>query len=266
MAERVTIRKLREMKERGEKIIMLTAYDYMTARAVDEAGAEIILVGDSLAGAVLGYENTIAVTMEQMLHHTRPVARAAARCMVVGDMPFMSYQVSEEMALQNAGRFLKEAGAQAVKIEGGGRMVSTVSRLVEAGIPVMGHLGLTPQALYQLGGYRVQGKEKDKRKKIVEDALLLEEAGAFSLVLECVPRELAADITSQLKIPTIGIGAGPDCDGQVLVIHDLLGLTNSLPKFVKTYAQLGKEIRKALGNYIEEVRAGVFPDDEHSYH
>jgi len=186
--------------------------------------------------------------------------------MVVGDMPFMSYQVSEEMALQNAGRFLKEAGAQAVKIEGGGRMVFTVSRLVEAGIPVMGHLGLTPQALYQLGGYRVQGKEKDKRKKIVEDALLLEEAGAFSLVLECVPRELAADITSQLKIPTIGIGAGPDCDGQVLVIHDLLGLTDSLPKFVKTYAQLGKEIRKALGNYIEEVRAGVFPDDEHSYH
>jgi 3-methyl-2-oxobutanoate hydroxymethyltransferase len=268
VAERITVKHLREMKARGEKIAMLTAYDFVTARAVDGAGAEIILVGDSLANTVLGYENTIAVTMEEMLHHVKPVARAAKRSMVVGDMPFMSYQVSKEQALENAGRFLKEGGARAVKIEGGERMVSTVSFLVEAGVPVMGHLGLTPQSLYQLGGYRVQGRESDARARMLEDALLLEEAGAFSLVLECVPLGLAAEITSRLAIPTIGIGAGPKCDGQVLVIHDLLGLSDkeSLPKFVKPYAQLGKEMRQALATYVKEVREGMFPDDEHSYH
>jgi 3-methyl-2-oxobutanoate hydroxymethyltransferase len=266
VVERITVKHLREMKAKGEKIVMLTAYDFVTARAIDEAAADIILVGDSLGNTVLGYESTISVTMEEMLHHLRPVARASRHSMVVGDMPFMSYQVSKEQALENAGRFLKEGGAQAVKIEGGGRMVSTVSFLVETGIPVMGHLGLTPQSLHQLGGYKVQGRESEARKKILEDALLLQAAGAFSLVLECVPLKLAAEITSSLEIPTIGIGAGPNCDGQVLVIHDLLGLSETLPKFAKPYAHLGSEMRRALAAFVKEVREGTFPDDEHSYH
>ena len=264
--EKVTTQTIRGMKEKGEKITMLTAYDYSTAALLDQAGVEILLVGDSLGMVVLGYETTLPVTMEEMLHHTRAVSRGTKRAMVVGDMPFMSYQVSVEDGLVNAGRFLKEADAHAVKLEGGREVLETVKRIVDAGIPVMGHLGLTPQSIHQLGGYGVQGKEEETAQKMIDDALALEEAGIYSLVLECVPSPLAREITQQLKVPTIGIGAGIDCDGQVLVTQDLLGIFERfLPRFVKRYAELSKPMKDAIGEYIKEVKEGIFPGSEHSF-
>ncbi|HAA89809.1 MAG: 3-methyl-2-oxobutanoate hydroxymethyltransferase [Thermoanaerobacterales bacterium 50_218] len=263
---RVTTATLQEMKKRGEKITLLTAYDYPTARLLDEAGIDILLVGDSVGNVVLGYENTLPVTMEEMIHHTKAVARGAKRAMVVGDMPFLSYQISISEAIRNAGRFLQEAGAQAVKLEGGKERAETVRALVETGIPVMGHIGLTPQSVHQLGGYRVQGRSEEAAKKLLEDALALEEAGIFSLVLECVPAPVAQMITSKLRIPTLGIGAGPFCDGQVLVTHDLLGLYGGrVPKFVKQYIRLYDQMLEAVRSFREEVRDGVFPGPEHCY-
>jgi 3-methyl-2-oxobutanoate hydroxymethyltransferase len=263
---RITTSVVREMKAKGEKITMLTAYDYPTAALLDEAGIDIILVGDSLGMAVLGYDNTLPVTMDDMIHHTKAVARATKRAMVIGDMPFMSYQASVDQAVANAGRFLQEAWAHGVKLEGGREVAEAIHRIATAGIPVMGHLGLTPQSVHQFGGYKVQGKEKSAAERIQEDAKILEDAGAFSLVLECVPSGLAKQITGALKIPTIGIGAGKDCDGQVLVVHDILGLFDKfIPKFVKKYANLGPQITEAVKKYIEEVRSSDFPGPEHSY-
>ncbi|MCX7817310.1 MAG: 3-methyl-2-oxobutanoate hydroxymethyltransferase [Syntrophales bacterium] len=263
---RVTTATVREMKRKGEKITMLTAYDYPTAVVLDEAGIDILLVGDSLAMVVLGYDSTLPVTMDEMIHHTKAVVRGTKRAMVVGDMPFMSYQASVEDAVRNAGRFLQEGGAQAVKLEGGREVAETVLKITQAGIPVMAHLGLTPQSVHQLGGYKVQGKEEKVAKKIMEDAKILEEAGAFSLVLECVPKGLAEEITKNIGIPTIGIGAGVHCDGQVLVVHDMLGLFERFtPKFVKKYANLNIQIKEAVKTYIDEVKRGTFPDDAHSF-
>ncbi len=266
MEGKITLSTLMEMKAEDKKITMLTAYDYLTAQALDEVGVDIILVGDSLANVILGYDNTLPVTVEEMIHHIKAVVRGARKSMVIGDMPFLSYQISTNDAVSNAGRIIKEGGAQGVKLEGGGEVAQSISCLVRAGIPVMGHLGLTPQSIHQIGGYRVQGREKQQQQKIIEDACLLQEAGVFSLVLECVPRELARQITSALRIPTIGIGAGPDCDGQVLVTQDLLGLTKKTPKFVKCYAQIGDLMKEAFSGYVGEVRSGKFPQDKHSYH
>ena len=257
---RIAVHELRAMKERGEKIAMLTAYDYPTAEILDAAGVPVILVGDSLGMVVLGYDSTIPVTMEEMLHHTKAVVRGTERAIVVGDMPFMSYQTSVEDALRNAGRFLQEAGATAVKLEGGAPMAETVSRLVAVGIPVMGHLGLTPQSLHQLGGYKVQGKTPAAAVKLLDDAVALQEAGVFAIVLEGIPAPLGKLVTEKLAVPTIGIGAGPHCDGQVQVIHDLLGLcTGFVPKHAKQYAHLSEDIRDAVARYIEEVKSGGFP-------
>jgi|YNPNPStandDraft_1061719.scaffolds.fasta_scaffold22874_3 3-methyl-2-oxobutanoate hydroxymethyltransferase len=262
---RITIRDLQAMKERGEKIAMLTAYDFATARLLDAAGVPLLLVGDSLGMVVLGYDSTIPVTLEEMLHHTRAVVRGTQRALVVGDMPFMTYHITESEALRNAARFLQEAGAQAVKLEGGGPRVATVQRIVESGIPVMGHLGLTPQSVHQLGGFRAQAKSAEEARCLLEDALRLEDAGAFALVLECIPAELAAVVSQRLRIPTIGIGAGPDCDGQVQVIHDLLGLiADFVPKHAKRYAHLAPVIQEAVQTYLAEVQQGQFPTEEHS--
>jgi 3-methyl-2-oxobutanoate hydroxymethyltransferase len=263
--KKVTTRALREKKERGEPISMLTAYDYPTALAMDQAGVDSILVGDSLAMVVLGYENTLPVTMEEMLHHCRAVARGAKMALLVGDMPFMSYQVSVEEAVRNAGRFLQQGGMDAVKLEGGRERLDAVRAITAAGIPVMGHLGLTPQSVNQLGGFRAQGKTAIAAKRLLEDALLLEEAGCFSIVLESVPARLAELITQRLHIPTIGIGAGVGCDGQVLVTHDLLGLFDRFtPKFVKKYADFNAEMQRAFSDYIEDVQTKAFPTAEHS--
>lgn len=263
---RVTTTTLLEMKERGKKITLLTAYDYPTACLLDEAGIDILLVGDSLGNVVLGYENTLPVTMDESLHHTRAVARGAKRAMVVGDMPFLSYQTTVADAVLNAGRYLKEAGAHAVKLEGGRERAGVIRALVETGIPVMGHLGLTPQSVHQLGGFKVQGKTEEAAKRLIEDALILEEAGIFSLVLEAIPSSLAAEVTKQLRIPTLGIGAGPHCDGQVLVFHDMMGLTGKkVPKFVKQYAKLYEVMLEALKTFKTEVQEGVFPGPEHCY-
>ncbi len=258
---------LAEMKRRGEKIVMVTAYDAPGARFAEDAGIDIILVGDTAAMVVLGHEGTtVPVTMDEMLFLTRTVARAARRPIVIGDMPFGSYQVSDEDALENAIRFVKEAGADAVKLEGAGPSVSRARAMVEAGIPVMGHVGLTPQSATQLGGFKTQGKTAEQARELVEGALALEEVGCFSVVLEAVPSPVAAEITRRLTVPTIGIGAGPECDGQVLVYHDLLGLTEGhLPRFVKRYANLSREIRDALEHYAEDVRTGVFPEEQHTY-
>jgi len=264
--EKVTTAELRRMKAEGRPITMLTAYDYPMARLVDAAGVDVILVGDSVGNVVLGYTSTLPVTMDEMVHHVKAVARGVTRAMVVADMPFLSYQVSTEEALRNAGRFLKEAEAQAVKLEGGREITDRVRALVAAGIPVMGHIGLTPQAVHQMGGYRVQGRDVATARKLLDDARALEEAGAFSLVLECVPAPLAQLITEELTIPTIGIGAGPFCDGQVLVTHDLLGLYGGFaPKFVKRYAELHGAITRALEEYVREVRERKFPGPEHSF-
>ena len=262
----VTTSVIGEMKRKGEKITMLTAYDYFTAALLDEAGVDIILIGDSLGMVVLGYDSTLPVTMEDMIHHIRPVSRAAKRAMVIGDMPFMSYQISVEEALRNAGRFLQEAGAHGVKLEGGREVAEIVRRITSAGIPVMGHLGLTPQSVHKLGGYKVQGREDVEAKRIMEDSRILEEAGAFSVVLESVPAGLAEEITKSLEIPTIGIGAGVHCDGQVLVVNDMLGMFEKFtPKFVKKYANLNIMMKEAVKQYLDEVRAEVFPGEEHSF-
>jgi 3-methyl-2-oxobutanoate hydroxymethyltransferase len=263
---RITTAVIRDRKKKGEKITMLTAYDYPTALIVDQAGTDIILVGDSLGMVVLGYDSTLPVTMEDMIHHTKAVSRATKHAMVVGDMPFMSYQVSIEDAMYNAGRFLQEAGAQGVKLEGGREVAELTRRITSAGIPVMAHIGLTPQSVHQFGGYKIQGKEDEAAKRILEDAKILEEAGAFSIVLECVPAKLAGMITQSLSIPTIGIGAGVACDGQVLVVHDMLGMFEKFtPKFVKIYGNLNESMTDAIKQYLAEVRDGLFPENKHSF-
>ncbi|MBI2757803.1 MAG: 3-methyl-2-oxobutanoate hydroxymethyltransferase [Chloroflexi bacterium] len=263
--KKITTAVFRRKKERGEPITMLTAYDYPTALAEDLAGVDSILVGDSLGMVVLGYQNTLPVTMDDMLHHSKAVARGAQFALLIGDMPFMSYQVSAEEALRNAGRFLQEAGIDAVKLEGGRERAEAIRAIVGAGIPVMGHLGLTPQSVNQLGGFKPQGKTAVAAKRLVEDALLLEEAGCFSIVLESVPAKLAELISKKISIPTIGIGAGAGCDGQVLVTHDLLGLFDRFtPKFVKKYANFHAEMQRAFGEYIEDVETKRFPASEHS--
>jgi 3-methyl-2-oxobutanoate hydroxymethyltransferase len=261
----VTVRDIRAFKQRGEKFAMLTAYDAPSARLLDEAGIPILLVGDTLGMMVLGYDSTVPVTMDDMVHHVRAVVRGRGNALVVGDMPFMSYQASIEDGLRNAGRLLQEGGAQAVKLEGGRRVLELVGALTDAGIPVMGHLGLTPQSVNQLGGYSVQGRD-EQAHDIMRDAKDLEAAGIFALVLEAIPAELGKKITASVDIPTIGIGAGPDCDAQVLVWHDFLGITGRVPKFVKRYAELGDVIREAAGAFAAEVAAGTYPDDDHSYH
>jgi len=263
---RVTIAEIREMKQRSEKIPMLTAYDYTTAKTVDEAGVPLILVGDSLGMVMLGYESTIPVTMEEMLHHTRAVVRGARRALIIGDMPFMTYHISVSDALHNAARFIQEGGAQAVKLEGGEVVAEKVRRLVECGIPVMGHIGLTPQSIHQLGGFKVQGKTEEAAEGLFKDACVLEEAGAFAIVLECVPAPLSKLITQRVSIPTIGIGAGPDCDGQVQVISDILGLySDFVPKHAKQYVKLAEEIKTAVANYMAEVKSVSFPTAKESY-
>ena len=263
--KKVTTLTYRQKKERGELITMLTAYDYPTAMAMDKAGIDSILVGDSLGMVVLGYENTLQVTMEDMLHHCRAVARGAKSALLIGDMPFMSYQVSVEEATRNAGRFLQQGGMDAVKLEGGRERADAIRSITSAGIPVMGHLGLTPQSVNQLGGFRAQGKTAIAAKRLVEDALILEEAGCFSIVLESVPARLGELISKKISIPTIGIGAGAGCDGQVLVTHDLLGLFDRFtPKFVKKYANFYNEMQMAFADYIEDVETKRFPAPEHT--
>lgn len=264
----VTIPALQSKKEAGDKIVALTAYDYPTARILDEAGVDILLVGDSLGMTVLGYETTIPVTMEEMLHHTRPVARAARRALVVADMPYFSFHLSADETIRNASRFLKEAGAKGVKVEGASlKRLRIIQAMVEAEIPIMGHVGLTPQSIHRLGSYQVRGGKVEEARKIIAAAQSLERAGVFCVVLECIPLELAAVITKRLRIPTIGIGAGPHCDGQILVFHDLAGLSNGyMPKFVKKYADLRSSVNEAVSKYREDVIRGHFPDDGHSYH
>jgi 3-methyl-2-oxobutanoate hydroxymethyltransferase len=265
-SSRKTILDIKKMKASGEKITVLTAYDYAISSILDECGIDMILVGDSLGMVVLGYETTLPVTMEDMLHHTKAVSRAAPNSMIIADMPFLSYQVSPQLALSNAGRFLQEAGAQAVKLEGGRESAEMVSKITTAGIPVMAHVGLTPQSIHQIGGFKVQGKKEDAALRLIEDAKILEDAGAFSIVLELVPEKLAEEITKSISIPTIGIGAGIYCDGQVLVINDMLGMYDKFtPKHVKKYANLNPEIKKAVKSYISEVKNCSFPDSEHSF-
>jgi 3-methyl-2-oxobutanoate hydroxymethyltransferase len=249
------------------KIVCLTAYDYPTASLLDEAGVEIVLVGDSLGMVVLGYMNTLPLTVDEMLHHTRAVRRGVRRALLVSDMPYGSYHVDAAESLRHAVRFLKEAGAEAVKVEGGERRMELIARLVEAEIPVMGHIGLTPQSLHAFGGFRVQGKTLAAAEQLLRDARAVQAAGAFSVVLESIPRELAAEITRELRIPTIGIGAGPDCDGQILVLHDMIGLgAGRTPKFARRYAAVADTISGAVGQYADDVRAGRFPADEESFH
>ena len=263
---RVTIRDLRRMKRDGEKIPMITAYDYTSAQLVEAAGIPLILVGDSLGQVVLGYDSTVPVTMDDMIHHIKTVVRGTERAHVVGDLPFLSYHTSIFDAIRNAGRLLKEGGAQSVKLEGGQTQAPAVSRIVQSGIPVMGHIGLTPQSVNQLGGYRVQGKSLKAAVQLMEDARALEEAGAYAIVLECVPAPLARMISERLTIPTIGIGAGAGCDGQVQVFHDLMGLYQDFtPKHARKYANLGDAIVSATTDYIGDVRTGLFPTDRESY-
>jgi 3-methyl-2-oxobutanoate hydroxymethyltransferase len=267
MASKVTVPEVVRMKRAGQKITALTAYDYSFARILDEAGIDILLVGDSLASVVQGQETTLPVTLDEMIYHTRIAARGRKRALLVGDMPFLSYQVSVDEAKRNAGRFLSEGGAEAVKLEGGVEMQGTIKALVDIGIPVMGHVGLTPQSIHRFGGYKVQGKEKKTAERILRDAVAVEEAGGFSIVLEGVPMDLAREITERLSIPTIGIGAGGESDGQVLVNHDMLGLFDMYqPKFVKRYADLKSVMTDAVKRYIAEVKDGSFPDEEHSFH
>ena len=260
-----TADRIKALKGTG-KVVCLTAYDYTTARYVDGAGLQLVLVGDSLAMTMLGFSTTIPATMEQMLHHTAAVARGVTSAMVVADMPFMSYQASVEQALTQAGRFIKEAGADGVKLEGGAFRTEAVRALVQNGIPVLGHIGLTPQSIRQTGGYKVQGRNDEDAQRLIADARALEQAGIFALVVECVPRDLGAAITAAVRVPTIGIGAGPGCDGQILVTHDLLGLSGAtVPKFVKCYADLGDRMAEAFRAYRQDVESGRFPADEHCY-
>jgi 3-methyl-2-oxobutanoate hydroxymethyltransferase len=264
----VTAVSLQRMKARGERITMLTAYDYPTARLLDAAGVDVLLVGDSLGMVVLGHDSTVPVTVEHIVHHTAAVARGARHALVVADLPFMSYTIGREQALANAARLIQQGGAQAVKLEGGRPVVPTVAALVESGIPVMGHLGLTPQSIHRFGGYRVQGRDQTTAQRLLADARALQDAGAFAVVLELVPAALAARITKSLQIPTIGIGAGPRCDGQVQVLHDLLNLKAAgafTPRHAKVYADLGAAIAEAVGRYLAEVRAGAFPTDAESF-
>ena len=263
---RLTIRDLKEMKRRGEKIAMLTAYDYTSAKILEDAGVRLVLVGDSLGQVVLGYDSTVPVTMDEMVHHIRAVVRGTRSSHIVGDMPFLSYQTDHSDAIRNAGCLLKKGGAQSVKLEGGRRVADTVRRVVESGIPVMGHIGLTPQSVNQLGGYRVQGRTSKAAEDLIEDAKALEEAGAYSVVLELVPAALAGMITERLSIPTIGIGAGVQCDGQVQVFHDLMGLfTDFAPKHARRYADLAEAIKSAAAEYISEVQDQSFPSDKESF-
>jgi 3-methyl-2-oxobutanoate hydroxymethyltransferase len=263
--KKVTIHLIQAMKTRHEVISMLTAYDYPTALVMDQVGMDIILVGDSLGMVVLGYDSTLPVTMEDMIHHCKAVARGAKYALLVGDMPFLSYQISTAEAVRNAGRFLQEGGMNAVKLEGGSERADTIRAIVNTGIPVMGHLGLTPQSVHKLGGYRPQGRDAETASKLVKDAKVLQEAGCFSLVLESIPGRLAEYVSQHLDIPTIGIGAGAGCDGQVLVTHDLLGIFERFtPRFVKRYADLAVEMRKAFYEYITEVKANTFPGVEHT--
>ncbi len=264
----VTIPFLQGKKERGEKIVALTAYDFPSALILDQAGIDIVLVGDSLGMVVLGYENTIPVTMDEMIHHTKAVSRAVRRALVIGDMPYFSFHQTEEVTIANASRFLKEAGARAVKVEGAsGKRLKLIAAMVEAEIPVMGHVGLTPQSIHHLGQFRVRGGDEEEARKIIDDARKLEQAGVFGVILECIPEELAGTITKALRVPTIGIGAGPRCDGQVLVFHDMVGFSTGYnPKFVKKYADLQSVIGGAVKQYADEVRKGIFPDERHTYH
>ena len=266
MGDKITVPHIVKMKQRGETITCLTAYDYSFARILDEAGVELLLVGDSLGCVVQGNHNTLAVTMDEMVYHTRLVVRGRKRALVIGDMPFLSYQVSKEHALANAGRFLQEGGAEAVKLEGGVHLKEIIAAIVRAGIPVMGHIGLTPQSLHQFGGYKIQGKDSARREMLLRDALAVEEAGAFSVVLEGMPLDLAREITGRLTIPTIGIGAGSHCDGQVLVVHDMLGLFDDFrPKFVKQYVDLKSVMTGAVKDFIRDVKERKFPTEEHSF-
>lgn len=264
--QKVTIAALQKKKETGKKITMMTAYDYPTANLVDQAGIDTILVGDSLGMVVLGYESTVPVTMDEMIHHCKAVTRGAKNSFIIGDMPFMSYQVSVEDAIHNAGRFIKEAGCESVKLEGGSEMAHVVKAIVDMGIPVCGHIGLTPQTATKLSGYKVQGKDAEGAKELLQSAKDLEEAGAFIIVMECIPDILASRITKELNIPTIGIGAGKNCDGQVLVYHDLVGLFERFtPKFVKQYLNLSPQIKDALVQFKKDVEIGTFPGPEHSF-
>ncbi|HEX79440.1 MAG TPA: 3-methyl-2-oxobutanoate hydroxymethyltransferase [Dehalococcoidia bacterium] len=263
---RVSINRIKEMKKKGEKIAMLTAYDYSTAKIIDEAGVPLILVGDSLGTVVLGYGSTIPVTMDEMLHHTKAVARGVKNALVIGDMPFMTYHVSTEDALYNTARFIQEGGAQAVKLEGGVNVADKVNDIVNCGIPVMGHIGLTPQSINQLGGFKIQGKSLETARKLLADAHSLEEAGAFAIVLETIPAALAGLISKRISIPTIGIGAGAGCDGQVQVISDMLGLfTDFVPKHSRQYAKLAGVMSKAIAEYKDEVEKGIFPTEAQSF-
>jgi len=264
--KKVTITDLQDKKRDGKKITMLTAYDYPMARLVDDAGIDVILVGDSLGMVVLGLDSTVPVTMDMMIHHAKAARRGTQYALFIGDMPFMSYQVSKEEAVRNARRFIEEAGCDAVKLEGADYVLDSAAAIIKAGIPVMGHLGLTPQTASKLGGFKVQGKDADGANKILEDAVKLERAGCFAIVLECVPDRVAKLITEKLSIPTIGIGAGPDCDGQVLVTNDMVGLFDKfVPKFVKQYVKLSAVISDGLRKYKDEVEKGIFPDAAHSF-
>ncbi len=264
--KKITILDLQKMKDNGEKITMLTAYDYPTARILDESGVDVLLIGDSVGNVMMGYDNTLPVTVNDIIYHTKAVAKARKKALVVADMPFMSYQVSIDEAKINAGRMIQEGGAEAVKLEGGENMEAVIRALSDIDIPVMGHIGLTPQSIHRLGGYKIQGKEERQRQKLLADARAVERAGAFSLVLEAIPADLAQEITSALHIPTIGIGAGRHCDGQVLVIHDVLGLSGAFrPKFVKQYVQLEPLIKKAVQEFISEVKEKKFPTTAHSF-
>jgi 3-methyl-2-oxobutanoate hydroxymethyltransferase len=263
---KVTVHTLHRMKVEQQRIAMLTAYDATFARLLDQAGADVLLVGDSAGMVVSGHRSTLPVTMDEMIYHCRAVARGVERAQVVGDMPFMSYQASLEEGVRNAGRMIKEGGAEAVKLEGGAEQAELVARLTRIGIPVMGHVGLRPQAVHAMGGYRVQGRTSEERRRILEDAEALDEAGCYALVLEGIPKELAQEVTKAVDCPTIGIGAGPACDGQVLVIYDLLGMNETFrPRFVKRYDNLAVRIRTAVEEYVSEVRSGAFPDEEHSF-
>lgn len=267
MSKRVTTATFRRMKQSKEKISMLTAYDYPTAKLLDTAGVDSILVGDSLGMAVLGYKDTTQVTMDDMIHHIKAVSRGVERALVVGDMPFLSYHLGKHQSVYNAGRIIQEGGAQAVKLEGGKEILEDIEAIIKSGIPVMGHLGLTPQSINNLGGYFIQGKTEAQARKLIDDAKALETAGVFAIVLECVPAELASMVSSMLEVPVIGIGAGAGCDGQVLVTHDMLGLyQGKSPKFVKVYSSIGKMMEDAVSLYVKEVKSGVFPGEEHSFH
>ncbi len=266
MDKKLTIQDIVMMKKNGDRISMLTAYDASFASLIDAAGIDMVLVGDSLGNVLLGYDSTIPVTMEEMLHHCRAASRGVKRAVLVGDMPFMSYQVSESEAITNAGRFLKEAGCDAVKLEGGTDMCNKVKAVARAGIPVMGHIGLTPQTASQLGGYKVQGRDAESARRLLQSAKDLESAGVFAIVLECMPTQLSEAITAAVSIPTIGIGAGPYCDGQVLVTHDMVGMFEKfIPSFVKRYAHLAPQIKEAVAAYHDEVKKGTFPAEEHSF-